>query len=214
MRSIREDDIDALRDAMSDWRADGVQMTEAQATATIKEWVWQMSSNQQEFFVASADASNPNAFVVDPEDLFERTWVYDGFYLNSSDECIGFQIGKFVGTQYQHRAAMMRPQYRSMGYYEEAAGIGPKTLFLTIKNCDSMTVTIPVVQSETMKQKLDSTVWVSEDLEVSSFTNVERIEPVAYVKKQVSKEKWLEWYNLPEQSEYRAQHYKYEILDH
>lgn len=210
---IKEADIDAIRDAMSDWRADGVQMTDEQATVTIKEWVGQMERNQQNFLAASADPSDPDAFVVDPADVFERTWTYDGFYLNETDECIGFQIGKFVGKEYQHRAVMMRPSFRGQGYYSDATRIGAKTLFLQIKNCEAMTSTIPVEQSSEMQEHMAKSVWVSDDLEISSFTNVERIVPVAYSKQRVTKEQWLEWYNADAQADLRAEYYEYQIHD-
>ena len=213
IRPIREVDTEALRDAMSDWRADGVQMTDDQATLTIKEWVGQMQRNHQNFFKASADPNNQDAFVVDPANVFERTWCYDGFYLNDTDECIGFQIGKFVGKKYEHRAVMLRPSFRGQGYYSESSGLGAKTLFLQIKNCTGMTATVPVEPSVAMRGHLDKSIWASDDLEIKNYTSVERIDPVTYSKQEISKEQWLEWYNADEQADFRSETYEYKILE-
>ena len=212
-RGIRESDIDAVRDAMSDWRADGVQMTDQQATATITEWVSQMRRNTQNFLEASADPNNPDAFVLDPANVFERTWRYDGFFLNDTDECVGFQIGKFIGTEYHQRATMVRPSFRGQGLYTDAAKIGAKTLFLQIKNCTGLTTTIPVQQSEAQQAEMAKSVWVSDDLQISSFTNLDRIVPVTYSKQRVSKEQWLAWYNADAQADLRAEFYEYQIHD-
>ena len=123
---------EAVRDAISDWRADGVQMTDDDATTLIYQWCEQMKAPHVAYF---AEMGGENEYMVeaDPEQPFGTSWAYDCIFRNSDDVCIGFQIGKFIGTRFHHSMTCIRPAYRNQGYYSELGDQGLKTLFITMK---------------------------------------------------------------------------------
>ena len=133
---------EAVRDAISDWRADGVQMTDDDATTLIYQWCEQMKAPHVAYF---AEMGGENEYMVeaDPEQPFGTSWAYDCIFRNSDDVCIGFQIGKFIGTRFHHSMTCIRPAYRNQGYYSELGDQGLKTLFITMKNVETFTSNVP-----------------------------------------------------------------------
>ena len=210
IRVITINELDAIRDAVSDWRADGTQTPEKQARQNVLEWVERMQWVHKETELYSHLDENGERDFKLAEDSPDMSYWHEGIFLNSDDTCVGIVNGKFLDRVYYHYVTAIRPAWRGTGIYEEADALGSKTLFLTIPNLKHMVVRIPVG-----KENTSGTVMSQEDLGNTDGTIelADRIDPVTYHNRIITKEDFIAWYNLPEQETLRNTYYKYEIIE-
>ena len=205
---------DAVLDALSDWRADGVQMTDDEATTLFYQWCEQMKAPWAEY-TKSLGTENEYMVEPDPDQPFGTSWAYDCIFRKSDDVCIGFQIGKFIGTRFHHSMTCIRPAYRNQGYYTELGEQGLKTLFIALKNVETFTSNVPVKAGTLPSAIYDlyngDTDWSAGLLRTQTL--LDRIDPVEYQLYEIKKEDWLEWLDLPKNAAIKAATFSYEILD-
>ena len=213
-KAMTMNEKEAVRDAISDWRADTVQMTDDEATLLIYQWCEQMKKAHEAYFSA---IGTENEYMVEPDPAgeFGTSWAYDCIFRKSDDVCIGFQIGKFIGTRYHHSMTCIRPAYRNQGYYSELAENGPKPLFLTLKNIETFTTNIPTAAGTLPSSVYDlyntDTDWSAGILRTQTL--LDRIDPVEYTLYEVKKSDWLTWLDLPKNAALKAATYSYDIID-
>ena len=134
---IEIEDKDALKDALSDWRADGVTESDEEFTLRIKKWLKQNERMRDEGVEEEDD--------LDVSKVMNRDcWWTEGIYLRSDDTCIGFTRGKFSGNSYYHYVTAIRPSYRGSGYFGECNLMGNKILFTTYTHIEKQISMIPV----------------------------------------------------------------------
>ena len=205
---------EAVRDAISDWRADGVEMTDDEATTLIHQWCEQMKTADATFLAA---LGGENEYMVEPdaEQPLGTSWRYDCIFRNSDNVCIGFQIGKFIGTRFHHSMTCIRPAYRNQGYYSELGDQGLKTLFIGLKNVETFTSNVPTAAGTLPSSIYDlyngDTDWSAGLLRTQTL--LDRIDPVEYQLYEVKKADWLVWLDLPKNSAIKAATFLYEKID-
>jgi len=214
LKPMTVNEKEVVRDAISDWRADGVEMTDDEATTLIHQWCEQMKTSDATFRAA---LGGENEYMVepDPEQPLGRAWSYDSIFRNSDDVCIGFQVGKFIGTRYHHSMTCIRPAYRNQGYYTEAAEQGLKTLFLGLKNVETFTCNMPV-KAGTLSSKIydlynTDTDWSAGLLKTQTL--LDRIDPVEYQLYEVRKADWLAWLDLSKNAAVKAATFSFELIN-
>lgn len=214
IKAMTLNEKDAVLDALSDWRADGVQMTDDEATTLVHQWCEQMKAPWEEYTKALG-TEDEYKIEADPDQPFGTSWAYDCIFRNSDDVCIGFQIGKFIGTRFHHSMTCIRPAYRNQGYYTELGEQGLKTLFIALKNVETFTSNVPVNAGTLPSAIYDlyngDTDWSAGLLRTQTL--LDRIDPVEYQLYEVRKEDWLAWLDLPKNAAIKAATFSYEILD-
>ena len=214
LKPMTVNEKEAVRDAISDWRADGVEMTDDEATTLIHQWCEQMKKPQEAYFSAMG---TENEFMVDPDTAneFGTSWAYDCIFRNSDDVCIGFQVGKFIGTRYHHSMTCIRPAYRNQGYYSELGDQGLKTLFIGLKNVETFTSNVPTAAGTLPSSIYDlyngDTDWSAGLLRTQTL--LDRIDPIEYQLYEVKKSDWLTWLDLPKNAALKAATFSYEKID-
>ena len=200
---IEIEDKDALKDALSDWRADGVTESDHEFTLRIKKWLKQNERMRDEGVEEEDD--------MDVSKVMNRDcWWTEGIYLRSDDTCIGFTRGKFSGNCYYHYVTAIRPSYRGSGYFGECNLMGNKILFTTYTHIEKQIAMIPDDQlnKENSYASLDA-LGVDEERE----TKTDRIAPITYQRRILTRDQFMEWYNKDEQKPLRDAHYNYEIIN-
>ena len=61
VRTMTYADKEAVRDAISDWRADGVAMTDDEATTIVTQWVAKQAADQKTYSEAHGTANEEEA---------------------------------------------------------------------------------------------------------------------------------------------------------
>lgn len=200
---IEIEDKDALKDALSDWRADGVTESDEEFTLRIKKWLKQNERMRDEG-VEEEDH-------MDMSKVMNRDcWYTEGIYLRSDDTCIGFTRGKFSGNCYYHYLTAIRPSYRGSGYFGECNLMGNKVIFTTYTHIEKQISMIPVdeLNKENSYASLDA--LGTDDVKE---TRTDRIAPTTYQKKIITRDQFMEWYNKDEQKPLRDAYYNYEIIN-
>tara|TARA_R100001463_G_scaffold71146_3_gene124921 strand:+ start:1352 stop:1999 length:648 start_codon:yes stop_codon:yes gene_type:complete len=200
---IEIEDKDALKDALSDWRADGVTESDHEFTLRIKKWLKQNERMRDEGVEEEDD--------MDVSKVMNRDcWWTEGIYLRSDDTCIGFTRGKFSGNCYYHYVTAIRPSYRGSGYFGECNLMGNKILFTTYTHIEKQIAMIPDDQlnKENSYASLDA-LGTDDEKE----TRTDRIAPTTYQKKIITRDQFMEWYNKDEQKPLRDAYYNYEIIN-
>ena len=201
-RYITLEDKDAMKDALSDWRADGVTESDYEFTLRVKKWILQNDRMRDED--------------VEEEDTMDKTkvmnrdcWFTDGIYLRSDDTCVGFTRGKFSGNCYYHYVTVVRPSYRGNGYFGECGLMGNKVLFTTYTHIEKIIAMVPDDQLNKSNSygSLDA---LGVDAEQETLTD--RIAPITYQRRIITRDQFMEWYNKDEQKSLRDAYYKYEII--
>lgn len=227
IRPISINEIDAVRECVADWRADGVTLPENQAKADILNWIQQMKwLNEKTPYLKRKDESGnylldiPDSGVWESEgvegldtDISEaetRIMWAEGIFLRSNDTCVGVTKGAFSHRKYFHSMTALHPSYRGQGIWEEADKIGLKTLFVALPNVESITTWVPVERKNTTGAILASDAVESSD---SQITLADRIDEVTYDKRVVTREQFLAWYNLSEQENLRNLYHKLEVVE-
>ena len=200
---IEIEDKDALKDALSDWRADGVTESDEEFTLRIKKWLKQNERMRDEGVEEEDDLDMSRV-------LNRDCWWTEGIYLRSDDTCIGFTRGKFSGKAYYHYVTVIRPSYRGNGYFGECNLMGNKILFTTYTHIEKQISMIPVdeLNKENSYASLDA--LGTDDVQE---TRTDRIAPTTYQKKIITRDQFMEWYNKDEQKPLRDAYYKYEIIN-
>ncbi len=209
VRTMTYADKEAVRDAISDWRPDGVQMTDDEATTIFTQWVAQQEKDQKTYSEAHGTA---NERMVDPNG---RTWVYEVICLRSNDTVIGFQMGKLIGTRFHQSMAAIRPAYRGNGYYTELSQHGLKSLFLdsiAIKNVETFTTNVPtkagILPAAVYDLYNGDTDWSYGVLRTQTL--LDRIDPAEYKLVEIKKADWLTWLDLPANASIKSAYFTYE----
>ena len=211
VRTMSYADKEAVRDAISDWRPDGVQMTDDEATTIFTQWVEQQRADQETFSNAQGTADERK---VDPDG---RTWVYEVICLRSNDTVIGFQMGKFIGTRFHQSMVAIRPAYRGNGYYTELSQQGLKTLFLEsvgLVNVETFTSNVPLKAGILPAAVYDIYNGGDDDWSygvLRTQTLLDRIDPTEYKLVEIKKSDWLTWLDLSAQAAIKAAHFTYEV---
>ena len=203
LKFIKIEDKDALKDALSDWRADGVTESDEEFTLRIKKWLKQNERMRDEGVEEEDD--------LDMSKVLNRDcWWTEGIYLRSDDTCIGFTRGKFSGKAYYHYVTVIRPSYRGNGYFGECNLMGNKILFTTYTHIEKQISMIPVdeLNKENSYASLDA-LGVDEERE----TKTDRITPITYQRRIITRDQFLDWYNQDEQQPLRDAYYNYEIIN-
>ena len=200
---IEIEDKDALKDALSDWRADGVTESDEEFTLRIKKWLKQNERMRDEGVEEEDDLDMSRV-------LNRDCWWTEGIYLRSDDTCIGFTRGKFSGKAYYHYVTVIRPSYRGKGYFGECNLMGNKILFTTYTHIEKQISMIPVdeLNKENSYASLDA-LGVDEERE----TKTDRIAPITYQRRIITRDQFMEWYNKDEQKPLRDAYYNYEIIN-
>ena len=196
-------DKDAIKDALSDWRADGVTESDYEFDLRIKKWLDQNTLMRSEGVAEEDDMKLENVMRRD-------CWWTEGIYLRSDDTCIGFTRGKFSGNCYYHYVTAIRPSYRGSGYFGECNLMGNKILFTTYTHIEKQISMIPVdeLNKENSYASLDA--LGTDDVRE---TRTDRIAPTTYQKKIITRDQFMEWYNKDEQKPLRDAYYNYEIIN-
>jgi len=209
IRTMTYADKEAVRDAISDWRADGVEMTDDEATTIVTQWVAKQAADQKTYSEAHGTA---NERMVDPNG---KTWVYEVICLRSDDTVIGFQMGRLIGTRFHQSMVGIRPAYRNKGYYTEVSQHGLKSLFLesvAIKNVETFTSNVPTESGVLPGAVYDlyngDTDWSFGVLRTQ--TMLDRIKPAEYKLVEIKKADWLTWLDLPANASIKNAHFTYE----
>ena len=202
LKFIKIEDKDALKDALSDWRADGVTESDEEFTLRIKKWLKQNERMRDEGVEEEDDLDMSRV-------LNRDCWWTEGIYLRSDDTCIGFTRGKFSGKAYYHYVTAIRPSYRGNGYFGESNLMGNKALFTTYTHIEKLISMIPVdeLNKENSYASLDA-LGVDEERE----TKTDRIAPITYQRRIITRDQFMEWYNKDEQKPLRDAYYNYEII--
>ena len=202
-RFIKLEDKDAMKDALSDWRADGVTESDYEFTLRIKKWLKQNERMRDE---GVEEEDNMDITKVMNRDC----WYTDGIYLRSDDTCIGFTRGKFSGNCYYHYVTAIRPSYRGNGYFGECSLLGNKVLFTTYTHIEKQIAMIPDDQlnKDNSYASLDA---LGDDAERETLTD--RIAPTTYQRRVFTRDQFMEWYNKDEQKSLRDAYYNYEIIN-
>jgi len=200
---IEIEDKDAIKDALSDWRADGVTESDYEFDLRIKKWLDQNTLMRSEGVAEEDDMKLENVMRRD-------CWWTEGIYLRSDDTCIGFTRGKFSGNCYYHYVTAIRPSYRGSGYFGECNLMGNKILFTTYTHIEKQISMIPVdeLNKENSYASLDA--LGTDDVRE---TRTDRIAPTTYQKKIITRDQFMEWYNKDEQKPLRDAYYNYEIIN-
>ena len=200
---IEIEDKDALKDDLSDWRADGVTESDEEFTLRVKKWLKQNERIRDEGVEEEDDLDMSRV-------LNRDCWWTEGIYLRSDDTCIGFTRGKFSGKAYYHYVTAIRPSYRGNGYFGECNLMGNKILFTTYTHIEKQISMIPVdeLNKENSYASLDA-LGVDEERE----TKTDRIAPITYQRRIITRDQFLNWYNQDEQQPLRDAYYNYEIIN-
>jgi len=204
IKYIKLEDKDLIKDALSDWRADGVTETDYEFTLRIKKWV-----DQNGRMLDDSEDVDEDDFDVSKV-LNRDCWWTEGIYLKSDDTLVGFTRGKFSGKDYYHYITAIRPSYRGNGYFEEAGAIGNKTLFIKYSLVDRIIAMIPIDQlnQANAQSSLDA---LGVDAERETLTD--RIAPITYQRRVITKEQYIEWYNKDEQKSLRDAYFSLEEVN-
>lgn len=228
IRPISINELDAIRECVADWRADGVTLSEKEAKLEVLSWVKQMKWALEETPYLKRKDESGN-YILDIQsseewraqgvksvdgngltDLHTRvTWV-EGIFLRSDDTCVGVTKGYWREQDFEHEMTAMHPDYRGQGIWEEADKVGLKTLFVALPNANSITTWVPIE-----KRNTTGAILVSDDIESndSRVTLADRIDEVTYDKRVITREQFLAWYNLPEQESLRNLYHKLEVIE-
>ena len=200
---IEIEDKDAIKDALSDWRADGVTESDYEFDLRIKKWLDQNTLMRSKGVAEEDDMKLENVMRRD-------CWWTEGIYLRSDDTCIGFTRGKFSGNCYYHYVTAIRPSYRGSGYFGECNLMGNKILFTTYTHIEKQISMIPDDQlnKENSYASLDA-LGTDDEKE----TRTDRIAPTTYQKRIITRDQFIEWYNKDEQKPLRDAYYNYEIIN-
>ena len=196
-------DKDAIKDALSDWRADGVTESDYEFDLRIKKWLDQNTLMRSEGVAEEDDMKLENVMRRD-------CWWTEGIYLRSDDTCIGFTRGKFSGNCYYHYVTAIRPSYRGSGYFGECNLMGNKILFTTYTHIEKQISMIPVDELNKDNSYASLDALGTDDVRE---TRTDRIAPTTYQKKIITRDQFMEWYNKDEQKPLRDAYYKYEIIN-
>jgi hypothetical protein len=204
IKYIKLEDKDSIKDTLSDWRADGVTETDEEFTLRIKKWV-----DQNKQMLDDSEDVDTDDFDISKV-LNRDLWWTEGIYLKSDDTLVGFTRGKFSGKDYYHYITAIRPSHRGNGYFEEAGAIGNKTLFITHSLVDRIIAMIPIDQlnQANSQSSLDA---LGVDSERETLTD--RIAPITYQRRVITKEQYIEWYNKDEQKSLRDAYYNFEVVN-
>ena len=211
VRTMTYADKEAVRDAISDWRPDGVEMTDDEATTIFTQWVEQQRADQETFALAMGGTEERKVATNG------RTWVYEVICLRSNDTVIGFQMGKLIGTRFHQSMVAMRPAYRGNGYYTEISQQGLKSLFLesvALKNVETFTSNVPTKAGILPAAVYDIYNGGDDDWSygvLRTQTLLDRIDPAEYRLVEIKKSDWLAWLDLPAQAAIKAAHFTYEV---
>ena len=200
---IEMKDKDAIKDALSDWRADGVTESDYEFDLRIKKWLDQNTLMRSEGVAEEDDMKLENVMRRD-------CWWTEGIYLRSDDTCIGFTRGKFSGNCYYHYVTAIRPSYRGSGYFGECNLMGNKILFTTYTHIEKQISMIPVDELNKDNSYASLDALGTDDVRE---TRTDRIAPTTYQKKIITRDQFMEWYNKDEQKPLRDAYYNYEIIN-
>lgn len=206
-RPLTINELDAVKDALTDWRADGIMEEDDEFELRIRKWV------EQNRFIHNVDN---NAIFYNPEsefyytwnDNYNKTWWNDGIFLKSDDTCIGFTRGKFLDRCYRHYVTAFRPAYRKQGYYAESDLLGTRSIF-NIKGLEKEEVMIPTQYLNTTGAVMSSTLLGDDDGEI---TLTDRIDPTTYRNRTLTREAFLAWFNDPAQESVRNTPFEIELI--
>ena len=206
-RPLTMNELDAVKDALTDWRADGIMEEDDEFELRIRKWV------EQNRLIHNVDY---NAIFYNPEsefyytwnDSYNKTWWNDGIFLKSDDTCIGFTRGKFLDRCYRHYVSAFRPAYRKQGYYAESDLLGTRSIF-NIKGIEKEEVMIPTQYLNTTGSVMSSTSLGDDDGEV---TLTDRIDPTTYRNRTLTREAFLAWFNDPAQESVRNTPFEIELI--
>ena len=206
-RPLSMNELDAVKDALTDWRADGIMEADDEFELRIKKWV------EQNRYIHNVDTNqvfyNPESeFYYTWNDNHNKTWWTEGVFLKSDDTCIGFTRGKFLDRCYRHHVTAFRPAYRKQGYYEESDLLGVRAIF-RINGIEKEIVMIPTEYLNTTGSVMSSTLLGDDEDDV---TLTDRIDPVTYRTRTLTKEDFLAWYNDPAQEAVRNIPFETEII--
>lgn len=207
-RPLTINELDAVKDALTDWRADGIMEADDEFELRIKKWV------EQNRYIHNVDT---NAVFYNPEsELYytwnnnhNKTWWTEGIFLKSDNTCIGFTRGKFVNRCYRHHVTAFRPAYRKKGYYAESDLLGARSIF-EIKGIEKEIVMIPTEYLNTNGSIISASTLLGEDEEDVTLTD--RIDPITYRTRIITKEDFLTWFNDPAQESVRNTPFEIELI--
>ena len=207
-RPLTINELDAVKDALTDWRADGIMEADDEFELRIKKWV------EQNRYIHNVDT---NAVFYNPEselyytwnDNHNKTWWTEGIFLKSDNTCIGFTRGKFVNRCYRHHVTAFRPAYRKKGYYAESDLLGARSIF-EIKGIEKEIVMIPTEYLNTNGSIISASTLLGEDEEDVTLTD--RIDPITYRTRIITKEDFLTWFNDPAQESVRNTPFEIELI--
>ena len=207
-RPLTINELDAVKDALTDWRADGIMEADDEFELRIKKWV------EQNRYIHNVDT---NAVFYNPEsELYytwnnnhNKTWWTEGIFLKSDNTCIGFTRGKFVNRCYRHHVTAFRPAYRKKGYYAESDLLGARSIF-EIKGIEKEIVMIPTEYLNTNGSIISASTLLGEDEEDVTLTD--RIDPITYRTRIITKEAFLTWFNDPAQESVRNTPFEIELI--
>lgn len=203
-RFIKLEDKDAIKDALTDWRADGVMESDYEFTLRIQQWIDQNARMLDD----SEDVDEDNFDI--SKVLNRDCWWTEGIYLKSDNTLVGFVRGKFSGRDYYHYITAIRPSYRDNGYFEEAGEIGNKTLFIQYSLVNRIIAMVPIDQ---LNQANSHTSLDALGVDAERETLTDRIAPTTYQKRIITKEQYVEWYNKDEQKSLRDKYYNLEVVN-
>ena len=206
-RPLTMNELDAVKDALTDWRADGIMEEDDEFELRIRKWV------EQNRHIHNVDY---NAIFYNPEsefyytwnDDYYKTWWNDGIFLKSDDTCIGFTRGKFLDRCYRHYVSAFRPAYRKQGYYAESDLLGTRSIF-NIKGIEKEEVMIPTQYLNTTGSVMSSTSLGDDEGET---TLTDRIDPTTYRNRTLTREAFLAWFNDPAQESVRNTPFEIELI--
>ncbi len=206
-RPLTMNELDAVKDALTDWRADGIMEEDDEFELRIRKWV------EQNRLIHNVDY---NAIFYNPEsefyytwnDSYNKTWWNDGIFLKSDDTCIGFTRGKFLDRCYRHYVSAFRPAYRKQGYYAESDLLGTRSIF-NIKGIEKEEVMIPTQYLNTTGSVMSSTSLGDDEGET---TLTDRIDPTTYRNRTLTREAFLAWFNDPAQESVRNTPFEIELI--
>ena len=207
-RPLTINELDAVKDALTDWRADGIMEDDDEFELRIKKWA------EQNRYIHNVDT---NAVFYNPEselyytwnDNHNKTWWTEGIFLKSDDTCIGFTRGKFVDRYYRHHVTAFRPAYRKQGYYAESDLLGCRSIF-EIKGIEKEVVMIPTEYLNTNGSIISASTLLGDDEDDVTLTD--RIDPVTYRTRTITKEAFLAWFNDPAQEAVRNTPFEIELI--
>ena len=206
-RPLTMNELDAVKDALTDWRADGIMEDDDEFELRMKNWVRQNRLIHEVEY--NADFYNPESeFYYTWNPNHDKSWWNEGIFLKSDDTCIGFSRGKFMQRCYHHYVTAFRPAYRQQGYYAESDLLGARSIF-KINGIEKDIVMIPTEYLNTTGTIMSMT-NLGDDEEDTTLTD--RIDPITYRTRTITKEAFLAWWNDPAQEAVRNIPFETEII--